>query len=124
MDQRVPTRLRLKTRHSILILLAVMALSCAHKAPSPETTEVSTRPSGSVRTPEQAVEIVRQYIRRNGGDPNREEISANWYRGNWSVSALHIWYSKNQGASRFVPGGNTLYVISPNGHIIDAIPGK
>jgi hypothetical protein len=114
----------MRPSHFILVVIAGLNWSCASSQPPPRVENANKKPTGSVRTAEQANEIVRRHIQRSGGDPTREEISALWHNGAWHVTAWRIWYPNNMGASRFVPGGHTSYVLSRDGRIIDTIPGR
>ena len=46
-----------------------------------------------------------------------------WINGEWHVTSWHIFYPNNTGSSRFVPGGHTTYIVTPDGHITNTIPG-
>lgn len=105
----------------ILSALALPATGCA-KEPLRKRA-ATTQPTGSVRTPEEAVKIVQRHIRESGGDPTREEITAEWSRGQWRVIAWRIVYPNNTGASRFVPGGHQYYMVSPDGGVTKLMPG-
>ena len=107
----------------IIALPAALAiLGCADK-PRRDVAP-PTKPSGSVRTAERAVEVIQRHIRKSGGDPAREEITAEWHRGEWHVTSWHIFYPRNQGVTRFVPGGFTAYTVSSDGRVTSTMPGR
>lgn len=70
------------------------------------------------RTKDRANEIVRR-----GETPNSSEYSARWMNGQWQVTASHIWYPQNVGASHFAPGRFTSYTMSRNGKVGATMPG-
>jgi Clp amino terminal domain, pathogenicity island component len=71
-----------------------------------------------------AIAVVLADVQRRGGDPHREECSAKRSDGRWYVTAWHIWNPDNTGSSRFVPGGFTMYIVSDDGKILEALPGR
>jgi hypothetical protein len=76
-----------------------------------------------ITTEADAIAVVLADIQRRGGDPHREECSAKQMDGEWYVTAWHIWYPRNKGSSRFVPGGFTTFVVSTDGEILKTMPG-
>jgi hypothetical protein len=110
-------------RMRIIALLAVLLIAGCAVEPRRDAGQ-PTKPSGWVRTAERAVEVIKSHIRKRGGDPAREEITAKWRRGEWHVTSWHIFYRANNGVSRFVPGGFTCYTVSPDGRITSTMPGR
>jgi hypothetical protein len=111
-----------KTASLLFLLLACHGAGCAREPR--RALEARTQPTDSVTTAEQAVEVIRRHIRKLGGDPAREEISAEWLQGEWHLVSWHIFYPNHKGASRFVPGGHTYYTVTPDGRVTNSMPGR
>jgi hypothetical protein len=111
---------------SALLVFLIAALYGAGCATDRRSTGPGVPPapqSSSVRTPQQAVALVKRHIRAHGGDPSREEISAQWNGTQWRVWSWRIVYPNNPGSSRFVPGGYTIYMVDTSGLIAAILPG-
>ncbi len=109
--------------NSLLPILGFLTLfvgGCAH---SPVEGQPALPVPKHVSKETDAIAVVLAEIKRNGGDPVREECSAREVDGLWRVTAWHIRYPNNEGSSRFVPGGFTTYVISGDGKILQTLPG-
>ena len=104
----------------ILVLLALLLSGCAHQQNAHLPAPVASKP---ITTEADAIAVILADIQGRGGDPRREECSAKQMDGEWHVTAWHIWYPRNKGSSRFVPGGFTTYVVSTDGEILRTIPG-
>ena len=111
----------MKTAAAIAFTAMLLNAGCA--AEPRRAAKSQTQPVGAVRTAEQANDVVRRHIRKAGGDPEKSELTAEWRRGAWHVMAWHIRFPNNTGASRFVPGGHTFYIVSPDGRVTDTLPG-
>lgn len=103
-----------------LVSLILLVTACARIQQAEPTSPAAGRP---VTTEADAVAVVVADIQRRGGNPRREEISATKREEDWWVTAWHIWYPRNVGASRFVPGGFTTYVLRQDGTISKVVPG-
>ena len=104
----------------ILLLLLLIFTACARRQYSQPPAPLVIKP---VTADTEAIAIVLAYIQQRGGDPSREECSVKKMDGEWWVTAWHIWYPKEVGSSRFVPGGFTVYAVSTDGKIIRTMPG-
>jgi hypothetical protein len=107
---------RLRT---LMIALTVATLASAIVSRLPN--EVTLK---QLQAEADAIAVVLADVQRRGGDPHREECSAARRDGRWYVTAWHIWYPDNTGSSRFVPGGFTTYIVSDDGKILEAQPGR
>ena len=105
----------------VLLLLSVLPIVFG-----PQLNAQSPPPAVAKRvlTEGDAIAVVLADITRRGGDPKVEECTAAKTKDGWMVTAWHIMYPKNFGASRFVPGGFTTYIVSADGRIIQAVPGE
>lgn len=101
-----------------LVLLTPLIVGCAHPHTAQPSASSTPRVNKQVSTEAQSVAVVVADMQRRGSDPSQEECSAKRIDGDWWVTAWHIWYPKNVGSSRFVPGGFTTYVVSTDGKIM------
>lgn len=104
--------------NALPILLAAALSGCA----APATDQRQATPAPEL-TETEAMAIVRGEIRNTGRDPALSELSARPAEGQWHVTAWHIRYPENKGATRFVPGGFTSYTIGASGEILTKRPG-
>ena len=111
----------MKAMLQISVLMALMLVACARQQHAHPLAPVVAK---EVTTEADAIDVVLAAIQRRGADPRREECSAKMMDKGWYVTAWHIWYPKNKGSSRFVPGGFTTYVVSTNGSILETLPGN
>lgn len=105
----------MKPASIILLLVAFLCASC--RSSSKAFVDEPGPQSGSVRTREQAVAVVVQYIREHGGNPAVEEITARWHKDQWAVVAWHIVNPQGTGSSRFTPEGFTSYFVGKEGSV-------
>ena len=107
----------MKATLRVLVLLAwFVAVAGCQQTVKPDT-------SRQVNKEADAIAVVLADIRRNGGDPDREECSARKTDEGWWVTAWYIFYPTNVGSSRFASGGFTDYLVNKDGRIVKKIPG-
>jgi hypothetical protein len=111
----------MKAMLPISILLSLLLTACAHYPPTQPPTPVAIT---QVTTEADAIAVVLAEIQRRGGDPRRAECSAKKMEEGWWVTAWLIWYPRNKGDSRFVPGGFTTYIVSADGKILSTRGGR
>lgn len=109
----------MKTARLIPLILLLTACAHRHHSPSPSPADGP----GQVLTEADAIAVVLAKIQGEGGDPAREECSAQKTENGWRVIDWHIWYPAQSGSSRFVPGGFTTYLLGDDGKILKKIPG-
>lgn len=104
-----------------ILLVLLLGAACARQQYAQRLEPAVGR---QITTENEAIAVVLEEIERRGDDPERYECNARPSEKGWMVVAWRIIYPENVGASRFVPGGFTSYLVSPEGEILMRRPGN
>ena len=105
----------------ILHLFIVLMCSCSKVRQEAVPVLISRTP---INSESDAIYSLKNYLISQGENIDHDNITAKYIHGEWNLQRWIAMYPENEGSSKFVPGGHTMYLVSTNGLLTRIVHGK